>query len=304
MLLLENLRFYSNKSSKKEPERLAMAGTLDSYGNVFVSDAFGTTHRDSATMTGIAAALGHGAVGYLIEKEVDAFSAGLGDPPKPGVAIMGGAKVSNKILLLENMLPKIDKLLIGRAMAYTFLQCASNTVGTSMSEFGKTFKAKEGTEQKVDDLVDTILSKAKDAGVELYLPVDHACHTAFGATDSPLVTDSADIPHGYMVLDIGPKTVKTYVAAIGKCRMAIWNGPMGVFEMGCYTDGTFIMARAMGDGTEENGLMSIIGGGDSASAAEECGEAKRMSHVSTGRGASLELLKGKVLSGIAALDDA
>uniref|UniRef100_A0A7S4JAT0 Phosphoglycerate kinase n=1 Tax=Odontella aurita TaxID=265563 RepID=A0A7S4JAT0_9STRA len=303
VLLLENVRFYANESSKKEPERLAMAKTLASYGDVFVSDAFGTAHRDSATMTGIASVLGSGYAGYLIKKEVDAFGTVLGDPPKPVVAIVGGAKVSDKILLLENMLSKIDRLLIGGAMAYTFLQCAGNTVGTSMSECGKTFKAKDGSEQKVDDLVNTIIAKAKESNVELYLPVDHVCHTTFGATDSPLTTDDANIPDGYMALDIGPKTVEKYMEVIGECKTAIWNGPMGVFEMDCYSNGTFSVAKAMGDGTASNGLMSIIGGGDSASAAEECGEAKRMSHVSTGGGASLELLEGKDLPGIKALDD-
>jgi len=303
VLLLENVRFYANEGSKSEAERLAMAKTLASYGDVYVSDAFGTAHRDSATMTGIPAVMGHGAAGYLIKKEVDAFGAVLGDPPKPVVAIVGGAKVSDKILLLENMLPKIDKLLIGGAMAYTFLQCAGHTIGSSMSEAGKTFSTKGGGEQKVDDLVSTILSKAKDAGVDVHLPVDHVCHTEFGPTESPLTTDGADIPDGYMALDIGPKTVAQYIEVISGCKTAIWNGPMGVFEMKCYSNGTFSVAKAMGDGTEKSGLLSIIGGGDSATAAEECGEDKRMSHVSTGGGASLELLEGKVLPGIAALDD-
>uniref|UniRef100_A0A7R9VLR6 Phosphoglycerate kinase n=1 Tax=Pseudictyota dubia TaxID=2749911 RepID=A0A7R9VLR6_9STRA len=305
VLLLENVRFYANESSKKEDERLAMAKTLASYGDVYVSDAFGTAHRDSATMTGIPKVLGAGYAGYLIKKEVDAFGAVLGDPPKPVVAIVGGAKVSDKILLLENMLPKIDRLLIGGAMAYTFLQCDGKTVGSSMSEAGKTFKAKDGTEQKVDDLVATILTKAKEANVDVYLPTDHVCHTTFGPTDSALVTEDANIPDGYMALDIGPKTVAKYMEVIAGCKTAIWNGPMGVFEMDCYSNGTFSVAKAMGDGTAgDMKLMSIIGGGDSASAAEQCGEAKRMSHVSTGGGASLELLEGKVLPGLAALDDA
>nr|P41762.1 RecName: Full=Phosphoglycerate kinase, glycosomal [Trypanosoma congolense]AAC37221.1 phosphoglycerate kinase [Trypanosoma congolense]CCC89266.1 putative phosphoglycerate kinase [Trypanosoma congolense IL3000] len=291
VMLLENVRFYREEDSKKEEEREAMAKVLASYGDIFVSDAFGTAHRDSATMTGIPKVLGHGAAGYLMEKEISYFSKVLGNPPRPLVAIVGGSKVSDKIQLLDNMLQRIDYLLIGGAMAYTFLKAQGHRIGTSMCE-----------EDRLD-LARSLLKKAEDRKVQVLLPVDHVCHTEFKAVDTPVVTADADIPDGHMALDIGPKTIANYVETIGKCKSAIWNGPMGVFEMTPYSKGTFAVAKAMGDCTQKNGLMSIIGGGDSASAAEQSGEATRMSHVSTGGGASLELLEGKTLPGVAILDD-
>ncbi|RNF01546.1 phosphoglycerate kinase [Trypanosoma rangeli] len=291
VVLLENVRFYHEEGSKKEEERHAMARVLASYGDVFVSDAFGTAHRDSATMTGIPKVLGCGAAGYLMDKEISYFAKVLGSPARPFVAIVGGAKVSDKILLLDNMLQRIDYLLIGGAMAYTFLKAQGHTIGSSMCE-----------EDKLE-LARSLLKKAEDRKVTLMLPVDHVCHTEFKAVESPLVTEGVDIPDGYMALDIGPKTIEKYVEVVRKCKSAIWNGPMGVFEMEPYSKGTFAIAKAMGESTQELGLMSIIGGGDSASAAELSGEAPRMSHVSTGGGASLELLEGKVLPGIAVLDD-
>ncbi|CCD12974.1 unnamed protein product [Trypanosoma congolense IL3000] len=291
VVLLENVRFYREEGSKKEEEREAMAKVLASYGDIFVSDAFGTAHRDSATMTGIPKVLGHGAAGYLMEKEISYFSKVLGNPPRPLVAIVGGSKVSDKIQLLDNMLQRIDYLLIGGAMAYTFLKAQGHRIGTSMCE-----------EDRLD-LARSLLKKAEDRKVQVLLPVDHVCHTEFKAVDTPVVTADADIPDGHMALDIGPKTIANYVETIGKCKSAIWNGPMGVFEMTPYSKGTFAVAKAMGDCTQKNGLMSIIGGGDSASAAEQSGEATRMSHVSTGGGASLELLEGKTLPGVAILDE-
>ncbi|KAH9601206.1 Phosphoglycerate kinase [Trypanosoma melophagium] len=291
VMLLENVRFYTEESSKKEEERNAMARVLASYGDVYVSDAFGTAHRESATMTGIPKVLGHGAAGYLMEKEIEYFAKVLGNPARPLVAIVGGAKVSDKIQLLDNMLQRIDYLIIGGAMAYTFLKAQGHKIGISMCE-----------EDKLD-LARSLLKKAEDRKVEVLLPLDHVCNTEFKAVDAPLVTEGVDIPDGYMALDIGPKTIAKYVETIAKCKSAIWNGPMGVFEMAPYSKGTFAIAKAMGDGTQNHGLMSIIGGGDSASAAELSGEAPRMSHVSTGGGASLELLEGKTLPGVAALDD-
>ncbi|CCW59786.1 unnamed protein product [Phytomonas sp. EM1] len=291
VLLLENVRFYSTEGSKKEGDRLEMAKVLASYGDIYVSDAFGTAHRDSATMTGIPKVLGAGYAGFLMEKEVNYFSQVLNNPPRPLVAIVGGAKVSDKIMLLDNMLTRIDYLIIGGAMAYTFLKAQGHAIGISMCE-----------EDKLE-LARSLLKKAAERKVEVFLPVDHLCHTEFKPVGSPRVTPGVDIPDGFMALDIGPKTIETYVAVVRKCRSAIWNGPMGVFEMPCYSKGTFAIAKVMAEGTQKAGLLSIIGGGDSASAAELSGEAPRMSHVSTGGGASLELLEGKTLPGVAVLTE-
>lgn len=291
VLLLENVRFYTEEGSKKEADRDKMAAVFASYGDVYVSDAFGTAHRDSATMTGIPKALGAGYAGYLMGKEIDYFAKVLNDPPRPLVAIVGGAKVSDKIQLLDNMLARINYLVIGGAMAYTFLKAQGHSIGISMCENDKL------------DLARSLLAKAKERNVQVLLPVDHVCNTEFKAVDSPLVTQGVDIPDGYMALDIGPNTIKSYVAVVQKSSSALWNGPMGVFEMPCYSSGTFAIAKAMGDGTKSGRLMSIIGGGDSASAAELSGEAPNMSHVSTGGGASLELLEGKTLPGVAVLTD-
>ncbi|EPY23271.1 phosphoglycerate kinase [Strigomonas culicis] len=289
VLLLENVRFYAEEGSKSEDERAKMAKVLAAYGDVYVSDAFGTAHRDSATMTGIPKVLGAGYAGYLMKKEIDYFAQVLNSPPRPLVAIVGGAKVSDKIQLLDNMLGRINYLMIGGAMAYTFLKAQGKSIDISMCEQDKL------------DLARSLLAKAKERNVEVLLPVDHVCNKEFKAVDAPLVTEGADIPDGNMALDIGPKTIANYVAVIGKCKSVIWNGPMGVFEMPCYSKGTFAVAKAMADGTRNTGLLTIIGGGDSASAAELCGEAPHMSHVSTGGGASLELLEGKSLPGVAIL---
>lgn len=290
VILLENCRFYKNESSKNDGERAVMAKKLASYTDYYVSDAFGTAHRDSATMTGIPRELGHGSAGHLMAREINYFSKLLAEPPRPMVAIVGGSKVSDKILLLENMLPRVNKLLIGGAMAYTFLKGQGFNVGTSMVESNL-------------DIAISLLAKAKEQKVEVFLPIDHICHSEFKPTDSPIVTKDANVPEGTMALDIGPKTLALYADEIRKSRTAIWNGPMGVFEMDCYSKGTFGVAKVMADQTEKGDLMSVIGGGDSASAAEKCDQSSRMSHVSTGGGASLELLEGKELPGVAALDD-
>jgi phosphoglycerate kinase len=301
VMLLENVRFYSDEASKKDT---VMSQKLASYTDYFVSDAFGTAHRDSATMTGVPKVLGHGAAGYLMEREINYFAKVLGNPPRPMVAIVGGAKVSDKIQLLENMLTRIDKLIIGGAMAYTFLKAQGHSIAKSFCEAGQSFTDQYGEKKDIVSLAQNLLQLAAQRNVEVYLPLDHVCHTECKPTDTPVTTDGVDVPEGYMALDIGPKTVAKYVEVVKASKTAIWNGPMGVFEMPTYANGTFSIAKAMGDGTEERGLLSIIGGGDSASAAEQSGHAVRMSHVSTGGGASLELLEGKVLPGIAVLDDA
>ena len=303
VLLLENVRFYSEESAKKEEDRMLMATKLASYADYYVSDAFGTAHRDSATMTGIPKVLGHGAAGYLMDREINYFTQVLCSPSRPMVAIVGGAKVSDKIQLLENMLSRIDKLIIGGAMAYTFLKAKGFEIGKSFCEAGQSFTDKYGEKKDIVQLASGLLERARAQNVEVFLPVDHICHTECKATDSVVITDDANVPANYMALDIGPKTLKAYVEAMHDCKTCIWNGPMGVFEIPCYANGTFGIAKAMGDATEERGMLSIIGGGDSASAAEKSGQSVRMSHVSTGGGASLELLEGKVLPGIAVLDD-
>mmetsp|Transcript_15973 Transcript_15973/g.23430 ORF Transcript_15973/g.23430 Transcript_15973/m.23430 type:complete len:371 (+) Transcript_15973:717-1829(+) len=303
VLLLENVRFYSDESSKEESDRLAMARKIASYGDYYISDAFGTAHRNSATMTGIPKVLGHGAAGYLMGKEIDAFANVLHDPPRPMVAIVGGAKVSDKILLLEHMLSRIDKLIIGGAMAYTFLKVQGLDIGKSFNQAGQSFTDRYGEKQDIEKLASRLLEHAKLKNIEVALPIDHICHTECKLTENQIVTDDANVPDGYMALDIGPKTIEKYRNIIEGCSTAIWNGPMGVFEIPTYASGTFSIAKAMADGTTERGMMSIIGGGDSASAAEQSNYASQISHVSTGGGASLELLEGKILPGIAGLDD-
>jgi phosphoglycerate kinase len=244
-------------------------------------------------VTGIPIVMKQGSAGYLMDKEIKAFLQILQDPPRPLCAIVGGAKVSDKILLLENLLGKINKLLIGGAMAYTFLKAQGHTTGTSL------------VEEDQLDLAKKLIEQAKEKGVEVCLPIDHICHTAFGQTDTPLITEGVDIPDGYMALDIGPKTLEIYLAQIKESKACLWNGPMGVFEIDTYSKGTFSVAKTMAELTQgPEGLLSIIGGGDSAAAAEQSGQADKMSHVSTGGGASLELLEGKVLPGLNVLDNA
>jgi len=254
-------------------------------------------------MTCLARVMGHGAAGYLMAREITYFAKVLGEPVRPMVAIVGGAKVSDKILLLENMLQRIDKLVIGGAMAYTFLKAQGKDIGKSYCESGQSFTDKYGEKVDIVSLAANLLTKAKQRGVEVFLPVDHVCHTECKATEKPLVTEDANVPSEYMALDIGPKTVKMYEDAVSACKTCIWNGPMGVFEIPPYHTGTFAIARCMATQTKNAGMLSIIGGGDSASAAEKSGHDVSMSHVSTGGGASLELLEGKELPGIGVLDD-
>jgi len=304
VLLLENLRFYSDENSRKESERLPMAQKIASYGDYFVSDAFGTSHRkNSATMVGIPAVIGHGCCGYLMQKEIMAYSKLLGGAPRPMVAIVGGAKVSDKILLLEHIIQQIDSLVVGGAMAYTFLKAAGFQISNSFHESGQSFGDKYGERHNIDDLARRFLIRARACNVEVLLPVDHVCHTSCAATNAPLITETPDVPEGYMALDIGPRTIQLYQKCISQCQTAVWSGPMGVYEIPTYSTGSFSIAKALGDATQERGLLSIIGGGASADAAELSGHATRVSHVSSGGGASLDLLEGKVLPGIDALDD-
>eukprot|EP01060_Flectonema_neradi_P004301 TRINITY_DN1278_c6_g1_i1.p1 TRINITY_DN1278_c6_g1~~TRINITY_DN1278_c6_g1_i1.p1 ORF type:complete len:577 (+),score=157.58 TRINITY_DN1278_c6_g1_i1:58-1788(+) len=300
VLLLENVRFYKEENSKKEDERLKMASVLASYGDYFVCDAFGTAHRDAASITGIPKILGHGVAGYLMKKETDSFAKALTNPQRPMCAIVGGSKVSDKIKVLENLVTQVNTLLIGGAMAYVFLKAKGFSIGKSYCEKGQSFTDKYGEQtDTILEMAKALMAKAEECGVELLLPKDHVAHTEFKATDKPLTTEGESIPETHMALDIGPKTRELYCNAIAKCKTVVWNGPMGVFEIPTFAQGTFDVAKSLA----ENSGMTIIGGGDSASAAEMSGYATQITHISTGGGASLELLEGKQLPGIAALDN-
>jgi len=304
VLLLENLRFYSDENSRIESERIMMAQHLASYGDFFVSDAFGTLHRrNSATTVELPAVMGHGCCGYLLKKEIESYVDLLGDNPRPMLAIVGGAKVADKISLLEHILQKIDTLIIGGALSFTFLKVAGYEIANSFHESGQSFIDKYGEKRNIDELAQNFLIRAKACNVQVLLPVDHVCHTVCEASDSPLITETAHIPNGYMGLDIGPRTIELYRKSISQSRAVVWNGPMGVFELPTYATGSFSIAKEMGDRTQEVGLISIIGGGSSTDAARMCGHASRVCHVSSGGAVSLDLLEGKVLPGIDALDD-
>eukprot|EP01060_Flectonema_neradi_P006720 TRINITY_DN145_c1_g2_i1.p1 TRINITY_DN145_c1_g2~~TRINITY_DN145_c1_g2_i1.p1 ORF type:complete len:434 (+),score=116.20 TRINITY_DN145_c1_g2_i1:57-1304(+) len=293
ILLLENLRFHKGESSKKSEKREEMARVLSSYGDVFISDAFGTAHRDAASTTGIPKILGAGACGYLIKRETDYFSSALRNPPRPFCAIVGGAKVSDKILLLDNLIDITDKLIIGGAMAYTFLKAQGYKLGKSKCEVES--KTKKGIVDIVK-LARDLMQKAETKGTKIILPIDHRCAESFSDVP-PVITENADVPDHLMALDIGPKSEELFVKEIGLCKTAIWNGPPGVFEMKNFRSGTWAIARCLA----ESEMLSIVGGGDTASAAEKSGYSKSISHISTGGGASLELLEGKVLPGLKAL---
>lgn len=300
VVLLENLRFHleeegkvkiKNKdgtetSRKAEPAAIeAFRSSLKKLGDVYVNDAFGAAHRAHSSVSGITGL--PTAAGFLMQQELDAFAKVLASPARPFVAILGGAKVSDKLPVIENLLPKVDTLIIGGAMAYTFLVQMGQKVGKSLVE---------------KDLVEAagkVLAQAKAAGKKLLLPVDHVCAAEFKA-DSPPSVHTKDIPDGLMGLDIGPASVKAYVDALRGAKTVIWNGPMGVFEMDAFCKGTESVAQAVAAATAA-GAFTVVGGGDSVAAAEKLGITSKLSHVSTGGGASLELLEGKVLPGVKAL---
>ena len=279
VLLLENLRFHP----EEEAGDPAFAKALALCGDVYVDDAFGAAHRAHASISGVPALL-PSAAGLLMEKELRAFQKVLDAPERPFVAILGGAKVSDKLPVLLNLIAKVDTIVVGGAMAYTFLAQAGIAVGTSKCETDLLDKAREVRE---------LCAKRK---VQLLLPVDHVCADKFAA-DAKASVHGPAIPEGLMALDIGPKSVELFRAAIARARTVLWNGPMGVFEMEAFRKGTEAIARAVA----ECKAFTVVGGGDSVAAAELCGVAQKLSHVSTGGGASLELLEGQVLPGIAAL---
>jgi len=296
VLLLENLRFHPEEEGKKEGQKMSaeerqwFIDDLAKLGDMYVDDAFGTAHRPHASMSGIPEKLGQGAAGYLMQKELEYFAKVFDNPEKPLLAILGGAKVSDKILVIDNLLNIVDSLMIGGAMAYTFLKAKSLEVGKSRVE-------EDFIEQAKD-----YLAKAKEKNVKLLLPVDHIVGAEFPAGDvqvEPLVTDGESITPDMMGLDIGPKTIELYTNEVKKAKTIVWNGPMGVFEVKGFDKGTYALAEAIAN----SGAVSVVGGGDSASAAKKSGFGSKFGHISTGGGASLELMEGKILPGVAALSD-
>ncbi|MEE9393514.1 MAG: phosphoglycerate kinase [Planctomycetota bacterium] len=281
-LLLENVRFYPGET-KGDPE---LAKSLARLGDFFINDAFGTSHRAHASVTGVAEHL-TAAAGFLLKKEIDVFDEILSDPKRPFVAVLGGAKVSDKILVIERLLELADEIVIGGGMAYTFLKVQGQGIGTSLFD-------EAGVK-----VAERILAKAKKKGVGFHLPVDHVVADAFSKTATPETTDGPSIPDDRMGLDIGPKTIAAYNKVLSKAATVIWNGPMGVFEWPAFAAGTKAIAKTLA----ESNAISVIGGGDSAAAVAKFGLAEKMTHISTGGGASLELLEGKELPGLAALND-
>jgi phosphoglycerate kinase len=285
--LLENVRFYAGEEAN-DPE---FAQQLAANADLYVNDAFGTAHRAHASTEGVTKYLSPSVAGYLIEKELQYLQAAIENPQKPLAAIIGGSKVSSKIGVIETLLDKVDKLLIGGGMIFTFYKARGLNVGKSLVE-----------EDKLE-LAKALEAKAKEKGVDLLLPTDVVLADNFAA-DANAQTVSVDaIPDGWMGLDIGPDSIKVFQDALKQCKSVIWNGPMGVFEFDKFAAGTEAIAHTLAELTGQ-GVTTIIGGGDSVAAVEKVGVAEKMSHISTGGGASLELLEGKELPGIAALDDA
>jgi 3-phosphoglycerate kinase len=285
VLLLENLRFHAGEEKpEKEP---GFARALARLGDTYVNDAFGTAHRAHASMVALAEQFPVRACGFLLAREIDFLGRVLSAPERPFLAILGGAKVSDKIPLIENLLAHVDAIAVGGAMAYTLLAAAGHRVGASRVETDRL------------DLSREIEAKARRHGVAILLPCDHVCGREFERSTEPRVIDAIDIPDGWMGLDIGPRTVAAFREPISRARTIVWNGPMGVFEWPAFAEGTFAVARACA----ENRGLTIVGGGDSAAAAERAGLSERFRHVSTGGGASLELLEGKELPGIAVLTE-
>ena len=282
LMLLENVRF-----RKEETKNGAdFAKELASLADIFVNDAFGTAHRAHSSTAGVADYL-PAVSGFLIEKEVEFLGNAVENPKRPFLAIMGGAKVGDKIPVIENLLKKVDTLIIGGGMSYTFFKAEGLEIGTSILD------------EDSLELAGELVKKAEAAGVKLLLPVDVICADAFANDAKTLVADKDKMPADMMGLDIGPKTVEIYRKAITEAETIVWNGPMGVFEMENFAGGT----RAVAEALAESKAVTVIGGGDSAAAVEQFGLAEKMTHISTGGGASLEFLEGKVLPGIAVLEE-
>ena len=287
VLLLENVRFYDGETSNDSEFAKQLAANADLY----VNDAFGTAHRAHASTAGVTEYLSPAVAGSLIEKELKFLQETVDNPQRPLAAIVGGSKVSSKIGVIETLLDKVDKIFIGGGMIFTFFKARGMDVGSSLVE-----------EDKLD-LAKKLEAKAKEKGVEFLLPTDVVIADKFAADANTQTVSVDSIPDGWMGLDIGPDSIKTFQAALEDCKSVIWNGPMGVFEMEAFAKGTNGIATTLA-GLTGKGCTTIIGGGDSVAAVEQAGLADKMSHISTGGGASLELLEGKTLPGIAALDDA
>ncbi|NPV01842.1 MAG: phosphoglycerate kinase [Brevinematales bacterium] len=288
VLMLENTRFHKEETSKDAAARESMAKELAKYGDIYVNDAFGTAHRAHASTETVAHYL-PAVAGLLMEKELDYLEDKVvKNPAKPFVAIIGGAKVSSKITVIESLLAKVDKLIIGGGMAYTFYKAMGYGIGDSLCE---------------DDQIDTakkVMSAAKAKGVELILPLDNIIADKYDPNANTQIVDSDKIPDGWQGLDVGPKTVEVYKKTLAGAKTVFWNGPVGVFEFEKFANGTVSIANTLAG---LKGAITVIGGGDSVSAVNKAGVADKMSHISTGGGASLELVEGKVLPGVAALND-
>ncbi len=282
VMLIENVRFHAEEE-KNDPD---FAKALASMADIYVNDAFGTAHRAHASTAGVADYL-PAVCGYLIQKEITVMGTALEDPKRPFVAILGGAKVSDKIGVINNLIEKVDTLIIGGGMAYTFFKAKGNTVGTSICEDDKV------------DLARELMEKARDKGVDLLLPVDNVISREYAPDAVHMRVYSDSIPDGWMGMDIGKITQELYTKTLIGAGTVVWNGPMGVSEFPNFAPGTEAVAR----GVAESGAISIIGGGDSAAAVEKLGFADKMTHISTGGGASLEFLEGLELPGIACLQD-
>ena len=286
IVLLENVRFNAAETSKDDAEREAFAKELAALADVFVSDGFGVVHRKQASVYDVAKLL-PAATGLLVAKEIESLGKAVNNPERPYVVVLGGSKVSDKLGVIANLLSKADKLIVGGGMAYTFLAAKGYEVGTSLLE---------------KDQIDTVkgyIETAEKNGVELLLPIDTVVAPYFGADAPATLVPSTEIPADQMGLDIGPKTRELFADAIKSAKTVVWNGPMGVFEFPAFAEGTKAVAKAM----SESDAFSVIGGGDSASAVRNLGfDESTFSHISTGGGASLELLEGKVLPGIAVLE--
>lgn len=286
VLLLENVRFHAEEEANDEEFSRKLAALCD---GIFVSDAFGSAHRAHASVVGITKFVEQSAAGLLMEKELTYMGKAISNPDRPFVAVLGGAKVSDKIEVVQNLMKLADAMLIGGAMAYTFLKSQGLPVGKSLVENDKLELARD------------LLAEAKTRNFRLVLPVDHVLAETF---DSPVTrtTDIADTPQGWMGLDIGPKTVALFDSEIAKARTIVWNGPLGVFEKPAYANGTLAIAKAVAAASAK-GATSIVGGGDSVAAIEQSGVRSQISHISTGGGASLEFLAGEKLPGVEALTD-
>lgn len=284
VLLLENLRFHEEETAGNEE----FAEKLSRLGDIYVNDAFGTAHRAHASTTIVAKFFKDKCFGYLLAKEIKSLDKVLNSDEKPVTAVLGGAKVSSKITVIENILDKIDHLIIGGGMTYTFIKAQGGHIGTSLVEDDK------------QELALEILKKAKEKGVEVHLPVDSVIADSFSEQASTQTENVDNIPDGWMGLDVGPKTLQNFSDVIKKSKIILWNGPLGVFEMDAFAKGTIHLGKAIAEATK-NGTFSLVGGGDSVAAVKKFGLDDQVSYVSTGGGAMLEMLEGKSLPGIEAI---